>query len=143
MKITISVLEGISMKKNGTNGLNKGYLCGHGVNDFWYHGDNLYQYGSNGVLVQLGTVETYAAAELDILGTVISLTRGVGRRDVKIKTNILEITMQLDYSVVRLCIQCAINLWCIRRRASLYMFCFRLQTFLWTKKKHYRHTFHS
>ena len=78
----------------------------------------------------MGTLETHVAAELDILGTVISLTRGEGRRDVKIKTNILEMTMQLDYSLVRLCIQCAINLSCVRRRASLYMFCFRLQTFL-------------
>lgn len=97
-------------EKNGTNGLNKRYHCGHGVNDFRYHGGNPYQYGSNGVLVQLGTLETHVEAELDILGTVISLTRGEGRRDVKIKTNILEMTMQLDYSLVRLCIQCAINL---------------------------------
>ena len=41
-------------KRNGTDSLNRGYNCGHGVNHFGYYGDNLYQYGSNGIFSPVG-----------------------------------------------------------------------------------------
>ena len=45
-------------------------------------------------IVQLGAVEANAATWLDVLGIVISLSRGVYWTEVKIKTNMLEIAME-------------------------------------------------
>lgn len=42
---------------DGTDDFDKGNKCGHGVNNFWYYGDNLYQYGSNGIYNLVGYSE--------------------------------------------------------------------------------------
>ena len=41
-------------KGNGTDSVDRGYNCGHGINHFGYYGDNLYQYGSNGIYNSVG-----------------------------------------------------------------------------------------
>ena len=38
---------------DGTDGFDRGYNCGHGINYFGYYGYNLYQYGSNGIYSQV------------------------------------------------------------------------------------------
>ena len=59
---------------NGTDSFDRGYNCGHGVNQFGYYGDNMVRIE---FIIQLGTVETNAAAGLDTLEIGMSLTRGV------------------------------------------------------------------
>ena len=39
---------------NGTDSFDRGCNCGHGVNQFGYYGDNLYQYGSNRIYNPVG-----------------------------------------------------------------------------------------
>ena len=55
-------------------------------------------------IVLLSTGETNEATGLDTLGIVISLTRWVGRTNVEIKTNILELTMQHAYFINWTCL---------------------------------------
>ena len=52
---TTSVVEGISIiERNGTDDFDRAYNCGQGINHFGYYGDNLYQYGSNGIYSPFG-----------------------------------------------------------------------------------------
>ena len=46
-------------KGNGVGGFNRGYNCEHHVNHFGYYGENLYQYGSNGIYRQVGYSGNY------------------------------------------------------------------------------------
>ena len=41
-------------KWNGTDDFDRGYSCGHGVNHFGYYGNNLCQYGLNGIYSPIG-----------------------------------------------------------------------------------------
>ena len=68
--------------------------------------------------VQLGTVEANAPAEIDKMGIVISLTKGVAWADVEIKSNI---------SVM----------YCTQSRTIIFYI--RLQIRFQRKKKHHRH----
>ena len=55
-------------KDDGTDNFDRGHNYGHGVNNFGYYGDNLYQYSSNGIYSPVEYSENQCSSVIRYVG---------------------------------------------------------------------------